>query len=241
MAKRITSQRMGKGSPAFWNRRKNAYTAKYHSIQDLKDTPVVRGEVVEFIKESGRSPIVAKVALENGNIQYGLAAEGQVLGQQVWLGAAEEVDIGNVLFLKNIPEGCPIFNIEKSSGDGGKFVRASGEFAIIVIKEDTTAKVKMPSGKTMNLPLNARATIGCVCGGERVDKPFVKAGAKFYFKKTHMKLWPRTRGVANNASSHPFGGAQHHVGKSKSVSRHAPPGRKVGNIASRRTGRKKGS
>ena len=42
-----------------------------------------------------------------------------------------------------------------------------------------------------------------------------------------------------NPNSHPFGGGQHHAGKSKSTSRNAPPGRKVGAIASSRTGRKK--
>jgi large subunit ribosomal protein L2 len=52
-------------------------------------------------------------------------------------------------------------------------------------------------------------------------------------------MYPRVRGVKMNALDHPFGGASHHPGKSKSTSRNAPPGRKVGAIASRRTGRKK--
>ena len=42
-----------------------------------------------------------------------------------------------------------------------------------------------------------------------------------------------------NVIDHPFGGSAHHAGKSKSTSRNAPPGRKVGAIASKRTGRKK--
>ena len=51
-------------------------------------------------------------------------------------------------------------------------------------------------------------------------------------------FWPSVRGVAMNAVDHPFGGAQHHAGKSKSTPRNAPPGRKVGAIASKRTGRR---
>jgi large subunit ribosomal protein L2 len=40
-----------------------------------------------------------------------------------------------------------------------------------------------------------------------------------------------------NAVNHPFGcGRGRHKGKPKTVSRNAPPGRKVGSIASRRTG-----
>jgi len=41
---------------------------------------------------------------------------------------------------------------------------------------------------------------------------------------------------------HPFGGGNHqHIGKPSTVSRYAPPGRKVGLIAARRTGRVRGT
>ncbi|MEM4315396.1 MAG: 50S ribosomal protein L2, partial [Nitrososphaerota archaeon] len=39
---------------------------------------------------------------------------------------------------------------------------------------------------------------------------------------------------------HPFGGGSHkRIGRPETVSRNAPPGRKVGLVAARRTGRKK--
>ncbi|MFW9956394.1 MAG: 50S ribosomal protein L2, partial [Candidatus Thorarchaeota archaeon] len=54
------------------------------------------------------------------------------------------------------------------------------------------------------------------------------------------RKWPVVRGAAMNAVSHPHGGGSHQSpGRPSTVSRHAPPGRKVGNIAARRTGRKK--
>ena len=44
-----------------------------------------------------------------------------------------------------------------------------------------------------------------------------------------------------NAVDHPFGGARSgRKGRSTTTSRHAPPGRKVGMIAARKTGRSKG-
>ncbi len=47
------------------------------------------------------------------------------------------------------------------------------------------------------------------------------------------------RGIAMNPVDHPHGGGSHqHVGKPSCVSRDAPPGRKVGNIAAKRTGRR---
>ncbi|MEM0057199.1 MAG: 50S ribosomal protein L2, partial [Candidatus Geothermarchaeota archaeon] len=47
-------------------------------------------------------------------------------------------------------------------------------------------------------------------------------------------------GTAMNTVDHPHGGGSHqHVGKPKTVSKHAPPGQKVGSFGARRTGRKK--
>ena len=37
---------------------------------------------------------------------------------------------------------------------------------------------------------------------------------------------------------HPFGGKQHHEGKPTTVSKHAPPGAKVGHLSAKQTGRK---
>jgi large subunit ribosomal protein L2 len=73
-----------------------------------------------------------------------------------------------------------------------------------------------------------------------VEKPFVKAGKKHHKMRARGTKYPRVRGVAMNAVDHPFGGGgRQHPGQPKSVSRDAPPGRKVGDIASKRTGRGK--
>jgi len=67
-----------------------------------------------------------------------------------------------------------------------------------------------------------------------------KAGKNYHAMHARNKLYPRTSGVAMNAVDHPFGsGRGRHVGKPKTPPRGAPPGRNVGLIRSRRTGRKK--
>ena len=84
-----------------------------------------------------------------------------------------------------------------------------------------------------------RATIGIIAGGGRVDRPFLKAGKKYHKMKTRAAKYPRVRGVAMNVIDHPFGGGNmQHPGRPTTVSRRAPPGRKVGQIAARRTGRR---
>ena len=83
-----------------------------------------------------------------------------------------------------------------------------------------------------------RATVGIAAGGGRTEKPFKKAGYKFYAVRMRATLWPHVRGTAMSAYDHPHGGRS--FGKPTAVSRNAPPGRKVGLIAARRTGRRKG-
>ena len=52
------------------------------------------------------------------------------------------------------------------------------------------------------------------------------------------KLYPTVRGIAQAAVYHPHGGGRHqHIGRQSSVGRTTPPGRKVGNISPRKTGR----
>ena len=85
-----------------------------------------------------------------------------------------------------------------------------------------------------------RAMIGEVAGGGRLEKPFLRAGARHHAKRAAGRVYPRMRGIAMAAVYHPFGGGRHqHPGKSTSTSRNAPPGRKVGLIAPRKTGRKR--
>ena len=71
------------------------------------------------------------------------------------------------------------------------------------------------------------------------EQPLMKAGKNFYRMHSVNRTWPTNRGVKMNPVDHPFGGKQHHKGKSSMTSRNAPPGRKVGHIAARRTGRRK--
>ena len=97
----------------------------------------------------------------------------------------------------------------------------------------------MPSKKEKKFHKNCRAIIGIIAGAGRLEKPVVKAGKKFHIKKTKSKLWPRTSAVKMNAIDHPFGSGRAKNPKSKIAKRNAPPGRKVGLIRTRRTGRKK--
>ncbi len=235
MGKRLISQRSGKGSHTFKAKHKGI-EAKY-IIQQSDE--MMKGEVSDLIKENGRHAIIAEITFVNGAKEYLPAAEGLALGKKIQQGKGIDIEVGNVSYLGDLPEGCPVFNIEKIAGDGGTLVKSSGTYALLMAKDSKKVTVKMPSGAMLTFPLNVRATVGNISCGGREDKPLVKAGNNYHLFKSKRKMYPRVRGVKMNAVDHPFGGASHKPGKSKSTSRNAPPGRKVGAIASSRTGRRK--
>jgi len=143
-----------------------------------------------------------------------------------------------------MPEGTIISNIEEKVGDRGKLARASGDYATIIAQnsENGTTRIKLPSGKKKVVASACRAMVGIVAGGGRIDKPMLKAGNSYFKYKAKRNEWPKVRGVAMNPVEHPHGGGNHqHIGKASTVKRDTPPGRKVGLIAARRTGRIRGT
>jgi len=123
-------------------------------------------------------------------------------------------------------------------GDGGKLVKTSGGVARIVSKSLKKVIVKLPSKKQKEFHPKCNATIGVIAGSGRVDKPFLKAGNKFKAMKAKGKYWPIVSGASMNAVDHPLGGARSsRKGRPTIAPRNAPPGRKVGMIRPRKTGR----
>ncbi len=236
MGRRIFGQRRGRGSPTF-----RAPSHRYKAKLDHKtpeDGEVVSGTVVDIEHDPARSAPVAAIEFEDGEQRLVLAPEGITVGEEIQVGVSAEIKPGNTLPLAEIPEGVPVCNVEAKPGDGGKFARASGVNADLITHDRNAAVVQLPSGEVKRLDPQCRATIGVVAGGGRTEKPFVKAGKKYHKLRARGTKYPRVRGVAMNAVDHPFGGGgRQHPGRPKSVSRDAPPGRKVGDISSRRTGR----
>ncbi len=237
MGKRIIPQRRGRGSPTYTS-------PSYRFIGKIGFTDyaekAINGEVIDIINCPGHSAPLMIVEYENGNASLLPAPLGIRKGQMVQAGVGSEISVGNILKLGKIVAGTEICNIEKTPFDKGQLVRASGAFASVMGNEKEGVIVKLASGKVAKFNANCRAMIGRVAGGGRKEKPFLKAGKKYHAARAKNKLFPRTSGVAMNAVDHPHGKThRRHLGRPKTVSRNAPPGRKVGLIAAKGTGRKK--
>ncbi|MEM3293271.1 MAG: 50S ribosomal protein L2, partial [Metallosphaera sp.] len=146
---------------------------------------------------------------------------------------------GNIIPAREAPEGAYVCNLELHRGDGGRYARTAGVYGIITGKTEHKIAVRMPSGKITEIDSNALVTIGIIAGGGVLEKPLLKAGNNYWKYKVRASKWPNVRGVAMNVVSHPHGGGLHQsVSRSSTVARNTPPGRKVGHIAARRTGRR---
>ncbi|MCJ2555287.1 MAG: 50S ribosomal protein L2 [Candidatus Thermoplasmatota archaeon] len=224
MGKKIIAQRRGRGSPTF--RSPSHRHAGAVSLPSLREGS---GLVTKILHAPGRSAPLARVRFKEGEFLL-LAPEGLAEGQEVLVGAGE-IERGHIVEIGGLPEGTLVCNIELKPGDGGKLCRAAGT-AAAVVSRGTQTVIQLPSGEFKDLDPACRAQVGVVAGSGQREKPFAKAGKKVNAFRSTAKAAFKVRGVAMNAVAHPHGGGSHqHVGRPSTVSRNAPPGRKVGRLS----------
>ena len=220
MGKNLIQQRRGRGTFTYLVPR----SGKHYNPQYISK----KGVVKDIVHDKGRDAPIIEIQYEDGSINHMVAPRGIRVGDP----------IDNVgLPLSQIQEGSQIFALETYPNSGPKLCMAPGSFATVVSKTAKSCLVKMPSRKEKSFSLACRVTLGIPAGDGRSDRPFTKAGFKHHYMRARGKLYPRTSPVKMNAIDHPFGGATS-VGTPMTISRHAPPGAKVGSVAARRTGRK---
>lgn len=232
MGKRLITQRRGRGGSQYRSPSHRHIEKIQHPKFDESS-----GAILDLVHAPGRTSPLAEVDLPGGK-DYVLAAEGMKVGQQITIGDEGEIKPGNVMILGNIPEGTLVHNVELLPGDGGKLIRTAGTSGTVVSRGDKVV-VLMPSGAMKQFEPRCRAAVGIVAGGGRGDKPFGTAGKKHHTLRSRSKAYFKVSGVAMNPVDHPHGGGAHkHVGKPSTVSRNAPPGRKVGRLSPKKKSRK---
>ena len=239
MGKRNIAQARGHGSFTYRAHSFRWLTEVKYPFSQMEAGKKITGKIIDICHDSGRDAPLAKVAFddEKKTIDYVLVPEGMKTGDIIEYGKEAIVKAGNIVPLSKVPEGTAIFNIEINPFDGGRMVKTPGSTAVVISQAPGRTIIKLPSHKTKELNSDCRVTVGVIAGGGRDNKPMVKAGSAFYAHKARGKLYPKTSARAMNAVDHKFGGS--HLGVPKTSSRHAPPGRKVGSIAAKRTGRRK--
>ena len=186
---------------------------KYRIIDFKRQKDGMNATVIGIEYDPNRSANIALLQYEDGTKAYIIAPEGLTDGMTVTSGEGVDVKVGNALFIKDIPVGTLIHNLEIHPGKGGQLVRSAGESAQLMAKENGYGQVRLPSGEVRLVALNCKATIGSVGNQQHENISIGKAG-----RKRHMGWRPTVRGVVMNPNDHPHGGGE---GKSP-IGRPAP-------------------
>jgi len=234
MGKNLTQQKRGKGSPRY-------KSVSFRSAGDVKLLNKGKAKVVDIIPSSYHTAPLAILEYESGDTSLTVATEGLMVGATITIGDKASLKHGNALKLDDIPAGVSVCNIEGRPGDGGRFIKTGGASGKVVAKTSAGVVVQFKSKKQKTFNPNCLAVIGTVAGGGRTEKPFLKAGNKYKAMKAKNKYWPVVSGASMNAVDHPLGGGRSsRKGRPTIAPRNAPPGRKVGMLSPRGTGRGKG-
>lgn len=176
---------------------------RYRLIDFKRDKHGVEGIVQSVEYDPNRTSRIALVFYKDGEKRYIICPNGLKVGQKIMSGEAATPEIGNALFLKDIPMGTLIHNIEMRPLQGGQIARGAGSYAQLAARDGKYAIIKMPSGETRQILAACLATIGTVSNADHIQESLGKAG-----RSRWMGRRPRTRGVAMNPVDHPMGGGE---------------------------------
>lgn len=158
-------------------------------------------QTVEY--DPNRSARICLVKYEDGEKRYIIAPAGLTVGQTVVSGTGAAPEVGNALFLGDVPLGTVIHNIELRPGQGAVLARSAGSYAQLVSRDGKYAVIKLPSGETRMVLTTCKGVIGTVSNADHALVRSGKAGRSRWLGRR-----PRVRGVAMNPVDHPMGGGE---------------------------------
>lgn len=176
---------------------------KYRVIDFKRDKDGVPATVNSIEYDPNRSARIALLFYADGEKRYIIAPNGLQVGQKLMSGKDATPEIGNAMFLSDIPMGTVISNIELRPGQGASIARSAGSFAQLSARDGKYAILKMPSGESRMILVTCKATIGAVGNSDHQLERSGKAGRSRWKGRR-----PRVRGVAMNPVDHPMGGGE---------------------------------
>ena len=183
--------------------RGGGHKRRYRIIDFKRDKFDITSEVLSIEYDPNRSAFIALLQYKDGEKRYIIAQNGLKVGQKVLSGKSASPEIGNALYLSDIPLGTIISCIELVPGKGATIARCAGAFAQLMAREGKYATIKLPSGETRMILVTCLATIGTVSNSDHQLLVSGKAGRSRWLGRR-----PRTRPVAMNPVDHPMGGGE---------------------------------
>ncbi len=183
--------------------RGGGHRRRYRIIDFKRNKYDVTARVISIEYDPNRSARIALLEYEDGERRYIIAPLGVKVGDKLANGERAEIRPGNALFIRDIPVGTQIHNIELLPGEGGQMARSAGVSAQLLAKEGVYCQVRLPSGEVRLVHERCMATIGQVGNTDHGNIKLGKAG------RNRWKGWrPTVRGTAMDPASHPHGGGE---------------------------------
>ena len=175
----------------------------YRIIDCMRDKENIPAKVLTIEYDPNRSARIALVAYTDGEKRYIIAPNGLKVGQTILSGKNVAPEVGNTLYLSDIPLGIIVHNIELRPGQGASMARSAGSYAQLLSREGKYAILRLPSGETRMVLTACKATIGSVSNADHSNEQSGKAGRSRWLGRR-----PRNRGVVMNPVDHPMGGGE---------------------------------
>ena len=176
---------------------------RFRVIDFKREKEGIPATVQSIEYDPNRSARIALLYYADGEKRYIVAPHGIKVGQEVVSGKGVSPDIGNSLYLSEIPFGTIVHNVELRPGQGAKMARSAGSYAQLMTRDGKFAILKLPSGETRMILQTCKATVGMVSNIDHSLEVSGKAGRSRWLGRR-----PRTRGVAMNPVDHPMGGGE---------------------------------
>ena len=176
---------------------------KYRIIDFKRDKDGIPATVKTVEYDPNRTARIALLVYADGEKRYIIAPNGIKVGQKVVSGKGIAPEVGNSMYLSEVPFGTIVHNIELRPGQGAKMARSAGSYAQLMTREGKYAIIKMPSGETRMVLQTCKATIGMVSNPDHSLERSGKAGRSRWLGRR-----PRTNPVNMNPVDHPMGGGE---------------------------------
>ncbi len=183
--------------------RGGGHRRRYRIIDFKRDKFDVAAQVIGVEYDPNRSARIALLQYEDGEKRYIVAPLGVKVGDRIANGDLAELRPGNAMFIRDIPVGTQIHNVELLPGEGGQLARSAGVSAQLLAKEGVYCQVRLPSGEVRLIHERCMATIGQVGNTDHGNIKLGKAG-----RRRWMGWRPTVRGTAMDPASHPHGGGE---------------------------------
>ncbi len=183
--------------------RGGGHKRRYRIIDFKRNKEGIPARVKTIEYDPNRTAYIALLVYADGEKRYIIAPNGLKVGDEIVSGKGAAPNVGNALYLSEIPLGSTIHAIEMQPGRGAALARSAGTNATLMGREGKYAIVKLPSGEVRRILLTCKATIGSTSNPDHALQVLGKAGRKRWLGRR-----PRVRGVVMNPVDHPMGGGE---------------------------------